>query len=101
VKLLSIDTNKYDLLPEQFKVKRSKLFLKLVMVLENEIFHNPDKIREFLDIHMIEEDFEYMSIEELILLRCQGFLDNSKIYDLFPEEFDYLEGIPVLMWDQL
>jgi hypothetical protein len=42
-----------------------------------------------------------MSIEDLILLRGQGFLDNSKLYELFPEEFDYLDGIPVLMWDQL
>ena len=50
---------------------------------------------------MLEDDFEYMTIEELILLRGLGFLDNSKIYELFPEEFDFLEGIPVLMWDEL
>jgi hypothetical protein len=42
-----------------------------------------------------------MTIEELILMRSKGFVDDSKIYDLFPEEFDYLDGIPVLIWDVL
>lgn len=101
MRILSVPENRYDGLAEKVKIKRAKLFVKLITKLELEVLYNPDKIRDYIEIHMIEDDFEYMSIEELLLLRCQGFLDNSKIYELFPEEFDYLDGIPVLMWDQL
>lgn len=101
MRLLSLDENKYDNLTPKFKAKRAKIFIKLSLVLELGIFHDPDKIRDFIEIHILEDDLEYMTIEDLILLRCNGFIDNSKIYELFPEEFDYLDGIPVLMWDQL
>lgn len=101
MRLLSIPENRYNSLPENLKIKRAKLFVKLTMIIEGGVFYNLGKIRDFVELHMIEDDFEYMTIEELILFRGLGFLDNSKIYELFPEEFDYLEGIPVLMWDQL
>ncbi|WP_048180596.1 hypothetical protein [Methanosarcina siciliae] len=101
MRLLSVDENHYDSLPVKSKVKRAKMFVKLITILEISYFHNLEKVRDFVEIRMIEDDFEYMTIEELIILRDHGFLDNSKIYELFPEEFDYLEGVPVLMWDQL
>lgn len=101
MRLLSIDKNRYYKLPPKLKIKRSKLFVKLSNILELGFFHNPDNIRDFMERHILEDDFEYMTIEELVLLRDQGFIDNSIIYELFPEEFDYLDGIPVLMWDQL
>lgn len=101
MRLLSVDENNYNSLPMKAKVKRAKLFIKLVTMLELEVLYNPDKIRDFVEIRMLEDDFEYMTIEELLLLRCQGFIDNSKIYELFPEEFESLDGTPVLMWDQL
>lgn len=101
MRFLSIDENKYNSLPQKLKLKRAKMFVKLTFILERGLFYNLGKVRDFVEIHMLEDDFEYMTIEELILLRGQGFIDNSKIYELFPEEFDYLEGIPFLMWDQL
>ena len=101
MRILSVPENRYDNLPEKIKIKRAKLLVKLVTMLELEVLYNPDKIRDYVEIHILEDDFDYMSIEEVLLLRCQGFLDNSKIYELYPEEFDYLEGIPVLMWDEL
>lgn len=101
MRLLSLDGNRYNILSSKLKFKRAKLFVKLVTILELSVFHDLEKIKDFVDIHILEDDFEYMTIEDLILLRCHGFLDNSKIYELFPEEFDYLDGIPVLMWDQL
>lgn len=99
--MLSIDENRYDSLPAKTKAKRAKMFVKLITILEVSHFYNLEKVRDYVETHIQEDDFEYMTIEELILLRGQGFIDNSKIYELFPEEFDYLEGIPVLMWDQL
>lgn len=103
MRLLNIHETQYSNLPINLKIKRAKLFVKLATILDLNIFHNSDleKIKVFIEIHMLEDDFEYMNIEELILLRGLGFLDNSKIYELFNEEFDYLEGIPVLMWDEL
>ena len=101
MRLLSIDENKYNSLPSKLKLKRAKMFVKLTFILECGLFYNLEKVRDFVEIHMLEDDFEYMTIEELLMLRGQGFIDNSKIYELFPEEFDYLEGIPVFMWDQL
>ena len=101
MRILSVPENRYGGLPEKVKIKRAKLFVKLVTMLELEVLYNPDKIRDYVEIHMLEDDFDYMSIEEVLLLRCQGFIDNSKIYELYPEEFDYLEGVPVLMWDEL
>lgn len=101
MRLLSITDNNYNSLPPNLKIKRAKLFVKLVTLLELETLYRPDKIRDFIDLHMLEDDYEYMTIEELLLLRGQRFLDNSNIYELFPEEFDYLDGVPVLIWDQL
>jgi hypothetical protein len=98
---MSLHEKYYYNLPERLKFKRAKMFVKLVTILELVGFDNLDKVREYIDIHILEEDFEYMTIEDLLLLRGHGFLDNSKIYELFPEEFDYLDGVPVLMWDQL
>jgi hypothetical protein len=98
---LSLDENRYNSLSTKLKIKRAKLFLKLSTIVELNTYHNLEKVRDYIENHILEDDFEYMSIEDLILLRGQGFLDNSKLYELFPEEFDYLDGIPVLMWDQL
>lgn len=101
MRILSVHEKQYYLLPTKIKIKRAKRFVKLVTLLELEVLYNPEKIRDYIENHLLEDDFEYMSVEELLLFRCQGFIDNSKIYELFPEEFDYLEGIPVLIWDQL
>lgn len=101
MRILSVPENQYGNLAENLKIKRAKMFIKLITMLDLEYLYNPDKIRDFVEIHMIEDDYEYMTIEELLLLRGQRFLDNSKIYELFPEEFDYFDGVPVLMWDQL
>lgn len=103
MRLLSVPENQYGNLPENHKIKRVKLFVKLATILDQNIFHNLDleKIKYYIENRILEDDFEYMNIEELLLLRGLGFLDDSKIYELFPEEFDYLDGIPVLMWDQL
>jgi hypothetical protein len=101
MRLMSLNEKYYDSLPDKFKLKRAKMFVKLVTILECGMCDKPDKIRDYVEIHMTEDDFEYMTIEDLLLLRCQGLIDDSKIYDLFPEEFDYLDGVPVLMFDEL
>jgi hypothetical protein len=98
---MSVSESRYHYLPDKIKLKRAKMFVKLATLLEMGQLENPDKIWNYIDSHMIEDDLEYMTIEELILMRSKGFVDDSKIYDLFPEEFDYLDGIPVLMWDEL
>jgi hypothetical protein len=98
---MSVSESRYHYLPDKIKLKRAKMFVKLATLLEMGQLENPDKIWNYIDSHMIEDDLEYMTIEELILMRSKGFVDDSKIYDLFPEEFDFLEGIPVLMWDEL
>ena len=101
MRLMSVHPSKYPFMPENLKLKRAKMFVRLATLLELGQLDDPDKIWNYLDSHMIEDDLEYMTIEELILMRSKGFVDDSKIYDLFPEEFDYLDGIPVLMWDEL
>jgi hypothetical protein len=101
MRLMSVSESRYHYLPDEIKLKRAKMFVKLATLLELGQLDDPDKIWNYLDSHMIEDDLEYMTIEELILMRSKGFVDDSKIYDLFPEEFDYLDGIPVLMWDVL
>jgi len=103
MRLMSVPESKYHYLPAKIKLKRAKMFVKLGIILDLNIFLNSNlkKVIDYMELHMLEDDFEYMTIEELILLRGLGFLDNSKIYELFPEEFDFLEGIPVLMWDEL
>jgi hypothetical protein len=98
---MSVSESRYHYLPDKIKLKRAKMFVKLATLLEMGQLENPDKIWNYIDSHMMEDDLEYMTIEELILMRSKGFVDDSKIYDLFPEEFDFLEGIPVLMWDEL
>jgi hypothetical protein len=98
---MSVSESRYHYLPDKIKLKRAKMFVKLATLLEMGQLENPDKIWNYIDSYMIEDDLEYMTIEELILMRSKGFVDDSKIYDLFPEEFDFLEGIPVLMWDVL
>jgi hypothetical protein len=98
---MSVSESRYHYLPDKIKLKRAKMFVKLATLLEMGQLENPDKIWNYIDSHMIEDDLEYMTIEELILMRSKGFVDDSKIYDLFPEEFDYLDGIPVLIWDVL
>lgn len=101
MRLMSVSESRYHYLPDKIKLKRAKMFVKLATLLEMGQLENPDKIWNYIDSHMIEDDLEYMTIEELILMRSKGFVADSKIYDLFPEEFDYLDGIPVLMWDEL
>ena len=101
MRLLSINEDYYNSLPAKCKLKRAKLFVKLATILEMGVIYNPDKIRYFIEDHILDDDFEFMNTEDLLLMRCQGFLDNSKILELFPEEFDYLDGIPVLIWDEL
>jgi hypothetical protein len=98
---MSVSESRYHYLPDKIKLKRAKMFVKLATLLEMGQLENPDKIWNYIDSYMIEDDLEYMTIEELILMRSKGFVDDSKIYDLFPEEFDYLDGIPVLIWDVL
>ena len=101
MRLLSIPHSKYPLLLTNLKMKRSKLFVKIITILELNKGRDIDKVRNYIENHMIEDDLEYMNIEELILLRDNGVVGYEKIFELFPEEFDFLDGVPVLMVDDL
>jgi|WetSurMetagenome_2_1015567.scaffolds.fasta_scaffold1555878_1 hypothetical protein len=101
MRLMSLPEKYYYYLPKKKKLIRAKMFVKLATILEFGNFRNPDKIEKYIKLNLLEDDFEYMTIEELLLLRDHRLIGNSHIYELFPEEFDYLDGIPVLMWDEL